>query len=419
MKKIGIIGCGLRTECYVHELRNDFGKRIEIVALADPDQASLDAYLEVYGNGKDIKTYSNGAELIEDNLGNLDVVIIGSPNFCHGESFIPAVENDLVILLEKPVGHTFDECKKMWQAYRAHPDSVVSVGFVLRYTKFYQKIKEILDQGTIGEILTVHATESLGVPLTDVFVRGEGKWAWRSSAELSGSFLLEKCCHDMDMLSFLISDKPEKVSSFARRSYFVPNQELPERCRECSITDDCKYYAPKFKKYQIGERREGSAMSSLLPSADNDLCVFNSPKDIPDHQTVMLEYSRGVLATFTATMNQPKTTRTIRIEGSEGQIVGDIRENSIEIRRHAENGEQAYEREFITIEHDDSGHDGGDSILTNNFRKMILENSSSSLAGIREGVEAALIVFAAEQSCSENKMVDMKELYESMFGENS
>jgi len=414
LKKLGVIGCGLRSDSYMHQLRDELGKSIELVALADPDQMCLESYLSEYGNGKSIKKYNTGSELIKDNIGNLDAVIIGTPNFCHREAFVPAVENNIVTLLEKPVGHTFDECKKMWQVYNNYPHAAVLVGFVLRYTNYYQKIKQLLDQKVIGKILTLGATESLGVPLTDVFVRGEGKWAWRSSSESSGSFLLEKCCHDLDMINFLVSDKPEKLSSFAERSYFVPEKNLAERCRDCNITDECKYYAPKLKKYQIGKERRN--MSHLIPGTEIDLCVFNSPKDIPDHQTVMLKYNSGVLATLTVTMNQPKTTRTIRIEGTEGQILGDIRENSIEIRRHSKNGEQKYEREFIKIDHDNSGHDGGDSILTNNFKKMIFENSSNSLAGLKEGIEAGLMVFAAEKSRCENKIIDMNEMFDSMFG---
>ena len=414
-KKLAVVGCGLRSDAYLNQLRPDLGKSIEIVAFADPDKEATDAYVACYGNGKPIQIYQNGPELINNYKGKLDAIIIGSPNFCHEESLLPSLKSNLVTLLEKPIAHTFDACKKMWQTYEKYPNSAIAVGFVLRYTNFYQKIKSLLDQNVVGKILTVDATESLGAPLTAVFVRGAGKWAWRSSNELSGSFLLEKCCHDMDMLNFLICARPQKVSSFATRSYFVPDKNLPLRCRNCKIADECRYNDAKLKKYQIADSRKDE-MSTLLPSKDEDSCVFNSTKDIPDHQNVIIEYQNGVLATFTATMNQPKTTRTIAIRGTDGQILGDIRENTIEIRRHSKNGEQVYHKEVINITHDDSGHDGGDSLLSRNLKKMILEKSPNSLAGMREGIEACLLVFAAEKARIENQVVNLDTMYNSMFG---
>ncbi len=414
--RLGVIGCGLRSDGYLYEMKKDIGKTIELAALADPDENCLKAFVNCYATGNSVKTYKTGPQLISDNVGVLDAVIIGSPNYCHRESFLPAIKHNLTILLEKPVAHTFDDCRKMWGAYQEHQDQPVAVGFVLRYTNFYQKIKTLLEQNTIGKILTVNATETLDPSLTATNIRGAGKWAWRSSSALCGSFLLEKCCHDMDILNFLICSRPSKISSFAARSYFVANKNFPTRCRDCHIKDSCRYNYLKLKKYQISEDRE-SQMSAAMPAETDDLCIFNSFKDIPDHQTVMLEFENMVLANFTVTMDQPKTTRTIQIDGTEGQIIGDIRENLIEIRRHLKNGEQGYERTVINITHDNSGHDGGDSILVDTFKRMMFEHAPNCLAGMKEGVEACLMVFAAEKSRHENRIIRMDEMYKAMFND--
>jgi hypothetical protein len=159
-------------------------------------------------------------------------------------------------------------------------------------------------------------------------------------------------------------------------------------------------------------------MSAAMPAETDDLCIFNSFKDIPDHQTVMVEFENMVLANFTVTMSQPKTTRTIQINGTEGQIIGDIRENLIEIRHHLKNGEQGYEKTVINITHDDSGHDGGDSILVNAFKRMMFEKTPNSLAGMKEGIDACMMVFAAEKSRAENKIISMDKMYSAMYGEN-
>ena len=102
----------------------------------------------------------------------------------------------LIILLEKPVATTTRDCAAMWEAYLRHGRPPLAVGFVLRYTAFYGKVRELLDQGAVGKVLTIHATELLEPATTAVFMRG-----WRRKHDLSGPLILEKCCHDMDLLN--------------------------------------------------------------------------------------------------------------------------------------------------------------------------------------------------------------------------
>src|SRR5690606_5323808 len=122
----------------------------------------------------------------------LDAIIIASPNACHREALVPALKHRLVVLLEKPVATTPEDCAAMWQAHQDHPDVPLMIGFVLRFSPFYRTIKRLIDDGAIGKVLSVTATEEMNASLSSVFVRD-----WRRTRSIAGPLMLEKCSHDM------------------------------------------------------------------------------------------------------------------------------------------------------------------------------------------------------------------------------
>ena len=73
---------------------------------------------------------------------------------------------------------------------------MISVCHVLRYSPFFRKIKEIIDAGTIGELMNIQHMESIGFwHMAHSFVRGN----WRNTEE-SSPICLAKTCHDFDIL---------------------------------------------------------------------------------------------------------------------------------------------------------------------------------------------------------------------------
>ena len=221
----------------------------------------------------------------------------------------------------------------------------------------------------------------------------------------------------MDIISWLADSPVKKVSSFAARSRFIPNSQAATHCGDCQLKDTCRYSHSNLSPYRIGPEYDDQELELPGEAENGDLCVFNSEKDVPDHQSVNLEFENGILATFTVCMDQPKTTRTIKINGTEGQIIGDIRENYLELRNHTKDGSQQYIKKQIEIVHDNSGHDGGNSVITNHFKNMLIDNQITPRAGLRDGIVAALIALAAEKSRCESSIVEMKELYSTVFGQ--
>lgn len=399
LKKIAVIGCGLRSDCYLDQLRDGIGSEWEIVALADPNAKALSVYQKNFCRGQ-AREYPSGPILIQAEGGQLDGVIIGSPNALHLASTLPALTLSVPILLEKPVATTLEDCNRMELAYREAGEPPLAVGFVLRYTTFYRKVRELIQAGELGQLLTIEATEFMGAPLTSLYMRG-----WRRHSQLSGPIILEKCSHDLDILNWLADAPAESVASRGSRTRFVPLAGAAKHCRDCGRRDGCRYDAAKLEAYLMNVKRRAE-ITPLIPS-DNDLCVFNSDKDIWDHQVAVIAYANGVLATFTVCADQPRTTRNLRICGTNGQLEGDLAADRLRIQRTGNRENPGDHWENIPIEHDDSGHYGGDSVIANQFKSMLRGNGRRPLAGLAEGLEAARLALAAEKAARTQTLIHL------------
>ena len=123
---------------------------------------------------------------------------------------------------------------------------ILQICHVLRYTKFYSKIHDVIRSGEIGDIVNISMQENVSYyHYAHSFIRGN----WRNR-EQSNPMILSKCCHDLDLLYWYVKEDPAKVSSFGSLSHFgmtnaPPN--VPERCTDgCRVADTCQYYAPKI-----------------------------------------------------------------------------------------------------------------------------------------------------------------------------
>ena len=159
-----------------------------------------------------------------------DVAAICTMDDMHTEPALKAIELGYNLLLEKPVAPTPEECREMQHA--AEEKGVfVLVCHVLRFTKFFIALKNIIDSGEIGEVMNIQHIEGVGdVHQSHSFVRGN----WGNSDE-SSCMILQKTCHDMDILAWLIGKKCTAVQSFGSLSYFTREnapEGAPERCIE-------------------------------------------------------------------------------------------------------------------------------------------------------------------------------------------
>ena len=99
---------------------------------------------------------------------------------------------------QKPLATTLADCLAMREAWQASGRMFI-IGFSLRYAPHYRKIKELLDQGAVGRIVSMEFNETLDFNHGG-YIMGD----WRRLQRYSGTHLLEKCCHDIDLVNWIM-----------------------------------------------------------------------------------------------------------------------------------------------------------------------------------------------------------------------
>ena len=239
-----IVGGGHRSLTYAN-LANIESDKMEIVGVADPDENRRNSIAKFY-NIPPERCFKTAEELAEAPK-FADAVINGTMDHVHVKTTLPLLKAGYDILLEKPFSVNEEEARELVEAAEKYGRKVM-VCFVLRYAPFYRKIKDLILAGEIGEIISIQMSEFVSYHhMSTSHVRGK----WNNSEKCHSSMLLAKCCHDIDIMMWLMSEtKPALVSSFGCNKQFV-KENAPEnsgtRCLvDCPLVDECLYSAKRI-----------------------------------------------------------------------------------------------------------------------------------------------------------------------------
>ncbi len=383
MKKIGIIGCGERIRGVVEYVRNE-EPSIEVVALYDPSRASIEVTKKFF-NIPDVKVYDRWEELVKDP--DVDWVFIGSWNYVHARQTIGAFEAGKDVFCEKPICINLEECVELCKAQKKYKRQLI-VGFTLRFSPYYRKIKEIIDKGLLGYIVSVEFNEILDFNHGG-YIHGD----WRRKCEYAGSHLLEKCCHDLDIANWFIGARAKRVASFGGCDFFVPkNLYLQER---------------------IGRNKDGALAFETWNRAPKDDEVsrknpFTADKDIVDNQVAIIEFNNNVRATFHTNCSTSIPERRFLICGSEGTLRAGMVSGQIEFKRHG------FDTELEIINIDVSGgHSGGDKVIGRDVADTMLHGKPPA-ATLTDGIVAAVTAFAIDESMYTGKVISLQPYWEAL-----
>ncbi|MCB0142557.1 MAG: Gfo/Idh/MocA family oxidoreductase, partial [Caldilineaceae bacterium] len=125
-----------------------------VTAIADPRAAEIQARTDPLL--QDAAFYESADELLANESGRLDGIMIGTRCRLHTEMACKVAPTGLPLFLEKPVAITFDQVQQLAQSWQ-HADAPVVVSFPLRLSPIVQTVKEIVDSGQIGTVENVVA----------------------------------------------------------------------------------------------------------------------------------------------------------------------------------------------------------------------------------------------------------------------
>jgi len=133
---------------------------------------------------------------------NPDAVIIANPTSLHLDVAIPAAEAGCHILLEKPVSHSLDGLDTLQKAIEKSGSKIL-VGFQFRYHPTLNKAREIIKNGEMGQMLTVHA--HWGEYLPNWHPWEDYRQSYAARADLGGG-VIGTLTHPLDYLRYLLGE---------------------------------------------------------------------------------------------------------------------------------------------------------------------------------------------------------------------
>lgn len=397
MKAI-VIGAGSRGRAY-SKYSELYPNELEIVGVVEPNKERRELFSSMY-NIKKENVFTNYYDLFKkDKLA--DSVFICTLDHQHTEPTLLALEKGYDVLLEKPMSISEKECKLI-VAKSKETNRVLTVCHVLRYTPFYRKIKQLIDDGKVGDIVSIMQIENVAYwHHAHSFVRGN----W-SNTKTSAPMILAKSCHDMDILLYLIQDAPTYVSSFGSLKHFTIDnapKDSKDRCiNKCKV--DCPYDA---RKIYLGDNIEWpvdvittdlslAGRTKALKEGPYGKCVYRCNNNVVDRQVVNLEFASGQVASFTIAALATDHTRELKIIGTKGQIAARMDTNEIYLTENKDDKRQKIQVDKVE-RIDEFGHGGGDLLLVKDFIEAVKsekENQSSAEISLL----SHLICFKAEES---------------------
>ncbi|XID93030.1 Gfo/Idh/MocA family protein [Paenibacillaceae bacterium WGS1546] len=405
--KLALIGAGQRGMIYA----SSASPRAEIVAVVEPDEGRRRAAAEQFGIAPE-RRFASVGELYR--LGKIcDAVMIASMDRDHYAQTMEALELGYDILLEKPISPSPEECVRIQQMAN-EKGRKVTVCHVLRYTNFFSEIKRVIDSGELGKVVTIQHNENIGnFHMAHSFVRGN----WRRS-DLSSPLIMQKSCHDMDLLAWLADSDAKRISSYGELTYFKEENAPPDssdRCLTCRAANDCRFDARKmylpiagdWPATVVAQDQSEEGLLKALETGPYGKCVFRNDNDVCDNQVTIIEFKNGVKVTFHLSAFTNKMHRTIKVMCEHGEIRGDDSQNLIEVTRFASNMAERLQQRIIRPASVAGGHHGGDTGLMNDFLNDLRQGGSDSRSSIDKSVESHLMAFAAEKARLTGTVIDM------------
>ncbi len=404
-KRVGLLGAGNRGKRVYSDYILKNQENLQLVGIAEPNDERRQSVAKKHGlNSGDV--FSSWEEFFDSDL-DLDGIIIATMDQDHIAPALFALEKGLPILLEKPMATSIGDLEKLSEANEKFRGNIL-VAHVLRYTLFFQKIKELLDEKEIGDPVFIQHTEKIGYyHFAHSFVRGN----WRKE-DTSCPIILAKCCHDFDLLNWWLPEKCIRLTSRGNLSFFHQGEKPPEakdRCFDCPLEEGCIYSARKiyplnskdWPASSITDNPTPQAIERALKEGPYGRCVFSCDNDVPDSQIVEMEFENNLLVQLALTGFSSEITRTTNIFGTRGEISGDFGNGRIEIKKFGKGKKE------IILGPDMGDHGGGDFGLMEAFTRLLHDENLGISTGVEDSLESHFLALAAEKSRKEKCEVKM------------
>ncbi len=351
--RIGVIGAGGRGKIARNFHKPDEGSRV--IAGMDIDPEAVKDFSQRF---PDALATMDMDELL--GCDGVNTVLICSPDYVHVEHAVAALKAGKAVFLEKPMAITVEGADRILDAAESS-GSKLFVGHNMRYMPIMRKMKELIDGGVIGEVRAVWCRHFINYG-GDAYFRD-----WHAEREYSNSLLLQKGCHDIDIIHWLAGGFTNRVTAFGN----------------LSVYDKCERRAPDEKP------RRGWKAEHWPPLEQTG---FNPVIDVEDLSMVLMQLDNGVQASYLQCHYTPDCCRNYRVIGTRGCIenMGHFSHSAIRVWEKRPKINWNWIRgdyDVYTEDRPSGGHGGSDPRIAEEFLRYV-----------REGGETTATPFSARNS---------------------
>lgn len=416
--KAVIVGGGHRSMIYAGLAKTN-PEMLKIVGVVDPNEFRRNQIGEYFDIPSEYR-FENVSDLVAIPK-FADAAINGTMDHIHVATSIPLLKAGYDILLEKPFAVNEEEMRELINCAEDNGRKIM-ICFVLRYAPFYRRIKETVLSGEIGQIVNIQTVEHVSYHhMSTSHIRGK----WRNEEQCHATMLLAKCCHDIDIMMWLMGDDaPAKVSSFGSLMQFRP-ENAPEgsgtRCLvDCPLVDTCLYSAKRlyidhpdrwsFYVWDKLEDKENATIEDkieLLKTSPYGVCAYKSDNNVVDHQSLAVRFKSGATGTHNMVGGAAIPQRKIHIIGTKGEIFGTLESGKFTVSLIDPRPGCEHLDRVVDVNVTDDSHGGGDIELVKDFVRYVRDGEMSvSCTSIEDSMKGHLTVFRADKSMKNDGEVE-------------
>lgn len=370
---VAVIACGGRSRSVVKHLLEDSCGNVNIAAVYDPDTEVAKGAVEKWEISEPF--YAPDADSAINHPG-VDWVMVFSPNSFHKEHILSAFAAGKNVFSEKPLATSIQDCQDIYEAY-LKSGKLFATGFVLRYSMLYRKAYELLRSGDFGKLIAIDATENI-TPSHGGYIMCN----WRRKSSIAGPHILEKCCHDLDLIEWFVGDLPARVAAFGGRDFFKPGNRFLEG----------KYGTKTFMSWWDPHRTE---------------TPFTDDTDMKDNMVTIAEFRNNVRVSFSCTMSNMIPERRMLFCCSEGTIKLELYTKTLSYRKMGDG--VTHTMDFSGMD----GHGGGDSYIMKELYDTMVNGTEPKCSG-SEGLQSAVYAMALEEAADTGKVVDLMPVWKKL-----
>lgn len=421
-KKYVQIGIGGRARFFYESLAETYKDTSDLLAFCDTNRTRMEYANKILVeklNYHPVKMYDIDEfdKMIEEN--KPDIVIVTSIDRTHHRYIARAMELGCDVISEKPMTIDVEKCNTILDAIE-RTGKKLRVTFNYRYAPYNSKIRELVMDGTIGDVKQVHFEWFLNTAHgADYFRR------WHRDKRNSGGLLVHKSTHHFDLVNFWLGTYPESVYALGDLKFYGK-----ENAEERGIT---KFYTRAHgneyaKNDPFALIMEGNEqLEGLYLNAEHedgyirDQSVFGDNISIEDTMNVIVKYHSGAVMSYSLNAYSPIEGFNVSFTGTKGRMELHVREKFYFNGMGDKAEEAAVDTAEIFVfpmfgtpykadlELTDGGHGGGDPVLLNDMFGEPYEDKLHRAASHVDGVTSIMTGICANKSIARGVPVKVEE----------